>query len=134
MPYRRLSHEHIRTVYPTADRDRSADGRVAGGRPHRLSAIAGGVASERQLSDAFGHGAAAGRRPADHGIHGGLAARIAVRRDPRRHPDDVVERARLCPDYPAVRFEPPHRWGGPRNIVWEPSGPHAPAEKLSRSP
>src|SRR6266550_1297344 len=117
MPYRPQSHEHFSTIHRTPDRDRAADGRITGGRPHRLSAIAGGVASERQLSDAFGHGAAAGRRPADHGIHGGLAARAAVRRDPRPHPDDVVQRTRLCPGHPAVRFEPPHRWGGRRHIV-----------------
>ena len=109
---RRRSHEHFRAVHPAADRDRSADGGIVGRRSGRLSAIAGGGAAERQLSDASGHCAAAGRRPADHGIFGGDAARIAVRPNPGPHPDDVGERARLYPDHPAVRFEPRHRRGG----------------------
>ena len=41
----------------------------------RLSAVAGRGAAERQLSDASGHRAAAGRRSADHGVLGGNAAR-----------------------------------------------------------
>ena len=108
---RRPSHEHLRPVYPTADRHRAGDGRVIGWRLGRLSALAGGVAAQRQLSDAYDHGAAAGRRSADHGIHGGIAARAAVRRDPRPHPDDVGERVRLHPDHPAVRFESPRSTG-----------------------
>ena len=71
-----------------------------------LSAVAGGGAAERQLSDASGHRAAAGRRSADHGVLGGDAARAAVRPDPGPHPDDLGERARLHPDHPAVRLEP----------------------------
>ena len=68
---RRRSHEHFRAVHPTADRHRPADGRIAGRWPGRLSAVAGGGAAERQLSDTSGHGAAAGRRSADHGVDGG---------------------------------------------------------------
>ena len=79
---------------------------LVGGRSGRLSAVAGGGAAERQLSDPSGHGAAAGRRSADHGILGGDAARAAVRADPGPHPDDLGERARLHPDHPAVRSEP----------------------------
>ena len=104
---------------------------LAGRRPGRLSAVAGRGAAERQLSDASGHGAAAGRRSADHGVVGGDAARTAVRRDPGPHPDDVGERARLHPDHAAVRFEPPDRWGGQRYAVGDqcrervPAGRHA---------
>ena len=79
---RRQSHEHFRTIHPSADRNRPADGRTAGRRPRQLSAVAGGGAAERQLSDPSDHGPAAGRRSADHGVFGGDAARIAVRRDP----------------------------------------------------
>jgi len=71
-------HEHFRAVHPAADRHRSADGGAVGRRSRRLSAFAGGGAAECQLSDPYGHGAAAGHRPADHGILGGLAARGAV--------------------------------------------------------
>src|SRR4029079_13238486 len=73
---RRRSREHFRAVHPAADRDRSADAWVVGGGSGRLAAVAGGGAADRQLSDPYRHGAAAGRRPADHGIHGGIAARI----------------------------------------------------------
>ena len=60
---------------------------------------AGRVAAERQLSDHSGHRAAAGRRPADHGVISRDAARAAVLANPRRHPDDLGERARLHPDH-----------------------------------
>ena len=47
-----------------------------------------------------GHGAAAGRRSADHGVHGGVAARAAVRRDPGPHPDDVARARSATPRSP----------------------------------
>ena len=31
-------------------------------------------------------------------------------RDPRPHPVDIGECARLCPDHLAIRIEPPNRW------------------------
>ena len=43
-----------------------------------------------------------GRRSADHGVFRCNAPRVAVRSDPRPHPDDLGERARLYPDHPAV--------------------------------
>jgi hypothetical protein len=65
--------------------------------------------AERELSDNFGDRAAAGRRSPDDGIVGGNTARGAVRPDSRRHPDDVVERARYDFDYAAIRPQPRHR-------------------------
>ena len=106
---------------------------LVGGRSGRLSAVAGGGAAERQLSDAHRHRAAAGRRSADHGVLGGFAARTAVRRDPGPHPDDVGERARLHPDHPAVRFEPPDRRGGQRHAVGHQCRERVPAGRLAVS-
>src|SRR4030088_2247841 len=86
-------HEHLIAVHRASGRDLAFDGGTAAGRPGGLSAAAGGVTAERELSDDFGDGAAAWRLSADYGIFGGNAARGAVRADSRRHPDDVVERA-----------------------------------------
>ena len=81
-------------------------------------------AAERQLPDHSGHGAIARRRSADHGVVGGDAARAAVRPDPRRHPDDLVERARHHPDHPAVRPEPRRSTARPATC-WRRSTPRA---------
>src|SRR5262249_60927795 len=66
--------------------------------------------AERELSDPSGHRAAPWRRPADHGLFRGNAARDAVRADPGPHPDDLIERAWLHADHAAVRFEQRPRW------------------------
>src|SRR3954469_10820098 len=67
-PSKRRSHEHFRTVYQTTDRDHALDGGSAGGRPRRLSFVAGVIVAGRQLPDAHGDSPAAGSRSADDGI------------------------------------------------------------------
>jgi hypothetical protein len=125
---RRRSRGYFSTVHPAADRDRTAHGRLAGRWVDRLSAIAGSVASERQLSHPYRDRAAAGGRPADHGIDGGGASRVAIRRDPRPYPDDVGECARLCSDHAAIRIEPTNRWGCQRHAVSHQRGESVPAD------
>src|SRR5215468_6932980 len=89
----RRSHEYLRTFHRAPDRDRVADGRPAARGSRGLSAAADRGLAERELSDPSGHRAAAWRRPADHGLFRGNAARDAVRADPGPHPDDLIERA-----------------------------------------
>ena len=72
---------------------------LAAVRDRGLSPAAGRRAAERQLPDHSGDGAIAGRRPADHGVVGGDAARAAVLANPGSDPAHVIERARLHPAY-----------------------------------
>ncbi len=75
------------------DRDLAPDGLV-GGRRRGLSAAAGRAAAGGRSADASRSGAAAGRQPADHGLVGHPAAGAPVRRDRRRHADDLGQHAR----------------------------------------
>src|SRR5262249_23090863 len=108
---RHRSHEYLRPIHRTPDRDRAADGRPVARRPRRLSTAADRGAAKRELSDLADHGPAARCRSADHGVFGGNAARDAVRANPGPHADDLRERAGLHADHAAVRFEPANRWG-----------------------
>ena len=76
-------HEHLRAVRPAADRDLAADGRHPADRHRRLSAAAGGAAAAGGLSDHRGDRQSAGRQPGDHGLLGGDAAGVPVRRRSR---------------------------------------------------
>ena len=77
--------------------------------------LAGRGSAERQLSDLQGDRAAARCRSADDGILGRIAARAAVRRDPRPDANDVVQRARLYADHAPVRSRPAVRRRGQRH-------------------
>src|SRR5690348_2017944 len=84
-------NEYFDEFHPPADRDLAADGRHSAGRRGRLSAAARGAAAAGRLPDDPGHGAASRRQPGNDGVVGDGAAGAAVRADPRRVADDVVE-------------------------------------------
>src|SRR5712675_1856094 len=123
-------HEHLIAVHRASSRDLASDGGAAAGRSCGLSAVAGGVSAERELSDNFGDRAAAGRRSPDDGIVGGNTARGAVRPDSRRHPDDVVERARYDFDYATIRPQSRHR----RRLDRHAGGHQKPAIRVQVNP
>ena len=81
----------------------------------RVSQPAGRAAAAGRLPDHPGDGDAARRQPGHHGLVGGPAAGASVRADPRRHADDVVERARHHDRGGAVRPRSQHRCGGQRH-------------------
>ena len=124
-PSKSQSHEHFRAVHRAADRDRALDGGPAAAAalpPIRCCRSASlpnvnypTISVTAQLP---------GADPADHGVVGGDAAGGAVRPDPRHHPDDLVERARLHLDHAAIRPQPRHRGRG-RPIRWPRSTPPA---------
>ena len=96
-------------LHPAADRHRPHHGRAVRRRRHRLHAAAGRRASERRFPDAVGERAIARRRPEDDGLRRGATARAAVRRNPRRQPDHLVERAGRDQHHLAIRPVAQHR-------------------------
>ena len=105
-------HEYFRALHSPADRDHLADDGGRARRPRGLSAAAGGAAAQVDFPTINVSASLAGRKPRDHGLGGGAAARASIRADSRRHADDVDEHARLHLDSLAVRSQPQHRRGG----------------------
>ena len=77
-----------------------------------MAASAGGAAAAGRLPDHQRFGVAPRRKPGDHGVGRGPAARAAIRSDRRRHADDLDQHARVDLDHAAIRIEPQHRCRG----------------------
>ena len=114
-PSRPRSHEHLRGLHQASGRHGDADGGAPAARPRRIPFAAGRGPAERQLPHHTGQRAIAGRRSPDDGLIRRDAAGGAVRPDSRHHSDDLLQRARLHADQPAVRSQPHRRFGRHRH-------------------
>src|SRR4029077_6010846 len=102
-------YQLFRALHPPSGRHHAAGGRPALGGRGGLSLPAGRQHADGGLPDHQRHREPAGRRPRDHGVDRGGAARAEARGNPGGDRADLAQFARHHPHLGAVRPQPQHR-------------------------